>query len=215
MIAPDLVVKQHVDAWLAQIRARPGHIDDIFAELTEATRAEIKTYMASAEIQTRLGWTMHAPTMPIIAITNKAEQESMQLIGSHPGDQEIGGQWLPAHRVDGAVYYEAMTTQFSGGVDVAIYALNPTETVWLVAIVKWALLVARKTMEEIGLVEQTLSVTDFMPAPDYPQPDPAYTRVVSMRYTTFVDATLEDHDGASLIDPSDVLVINTEDPSSE
>lgn len=204
MLAPDLLFQELIAAQLADLRLRPNLLDDVFRDLSAPTRAQIKTYMERAVIDVRLGWVQTSTKLPAIAITVPGESEAQQYIGSDPGsvyDTEVG-DWVPSFYVDQGTYYEDQATQFSGALDAAIYAVNATEASWLAAITKWIALRVRPKLEGAGLVEQRLSVTDFMPASDYPQPDAVYTRVVKMQYTALTYYTLES------TDPNDTGVAN-------
>lgn len=217
-IAPDLVLQGHLESGLAEVQARPALVDEIFQGLTLAQRDQIRAYLAgwsdpALRPEVRLGWVQATPKMPCVAVTLPAEQEGQQYVGSEPGfdfDTD-SGQFVPSWGVEDGAYTEGQIAQFSGAVDAAIYALNPTETTWIAAIVKWVLLRKRPALEEAGLLEQRLSLTDFMPASDYPQPDPAYTRVVKLQYLAFLRYTLEETDADSLLEADSAIVINEAD----
>jgi len=199
MLAADLIFKDIIERRIADLRERPNRADDIFRGTSSSTRTAIKGYLAGdTPIDVRLGWVQAATRLPCIAIVLPSEQESQQVIGSDPGDGHDSetGMPLPSWDVIDGVYSEQATTGFSGSVDAAVYAANATEASWLAAIVKWVALTARPALEDHGMVEQRITMTDFMPASDYPQPDPAYTRVVKIAYTWYVVYTLEDDDPA-------------------
>lgn len=216
--APDLVLQGHIEQGLALVRSRPELVDEIFAGLTATQRDQIRAYVAgwsdpATRPEVRLGWVQATAKMPAIACTLPGEQEGGQYVGSEPGfdyDSDAG-ELIPSWAVEDGVYWEGQVAQFNGAVDAAIYALNATETTWIAAIVKWALLRYRPALEAAGLIEQRVSLTDFMPASDYPQPDPAYTRVVKLQYTAFLRYTLEDGDPDSLLEATDAIVINEAD----
>lgn len=192
MIAPDLYLKDRLGAWLTTLRSQPTMVDDVFRGMSADTRAKIKSYLLTAKIDLRLGWVMDTTPLPVIAVTLPSEQEQTQFIGSEPGEvyNEDSGLWLPNEDVATGYLIDSAVAEFSGAVDVAVYAQNATEATWLAAIMKWLLLQLRTELDEQGLRDQRLTMTDFMPASEYPAPDPAYTRVVKLTYTTFVDHRL-------------------------
>lgn len=213
--APDLLIQELIETWIGTIKARLDYIDAIFSDLSTGQRTKIKSYITAVDLDVRLGWTQHGTKMPCIAITLPGEQEAQQYIGSEPGEalDTLTDQWVPSSYVDRDVnrYLEVQKTQFSGAVDAAVYALNATETTWLVNILKWILLINREPLEDAGLTEQRVSVTDFMPAPDYPQPDPAYTRVCKLQFVNYQVYTPEHTDPDDLLYADEVAVINLED----
>lgn len=208
MFAIDILLKDEIGARLADLRARPNLVDQIFKGTSGETRAQIKAYLATAAIEVRLGWVQATTHMPCIAITLPAQQEGQQMIGSDPGsvyDSDLD-DFLPSNYVEDGTFYEEQSTPFTGSADLAIYATNGSECAWLAAILTWIALRARPALEDAGLVEQRLTVTDFMPASDYPQPDPAYTRVVKIAYTSYVEYLNESDDPNDTATPHSVAV---------
>lgn len=214
-IAVDLLVRDVVEAALAELAERDDLVDQVFAGLSATTRAAIKTFLDTARIDVRLGWTQATTAMPCVAITMPSEQESQQYLGSEPGpDYETDDDtWVPSSWVDPAIgaYSEAQVAQFTGSVDSAVYALNATEATWIASMVKWIMLRNRRTFEDSGLFEQRISMTDFMPANEYPQPDPAYTRVVKLQYGALVHYTIDNAEPEALLESDHSIVINTDD----
>jgi hypothetical protein len=212
-IAVDLLVREVVEQTLAELAVRDDLVDQVFVGLSATTRTAIKTFLNTARIDVRLGWTQSTTAMPCVAVTMPGEQESQQYVGSEPGpdyDTEED-QWIPSSWVDPELgaYSEAQVAQFSGAVDSAVYALNATEATWIAAMVKWIMLRNRREFEEVGLFEQRITMTDFMPANEYPQPDPAYTRVVKLQYSTLVHYTFDNADPAALLEGDQIIVLNT------
>lgn len=217
-LAPDLILQGYLEQGLALVQGRPALVDEIFAGAAEPQRSQIRAYVAgwsnpATRPEVRLGWVQATARMPCIAVTLPGEQEAGQFVGSEPGFDQLDDEPIPSWGMsgDGLTYEEGQIAQFSGAVDAAIYALNATEATWIAAIVKWCLLRFRPELEDAGLLEQRLSMTDFMPASDYPQPDPAYTRVVKLSYLAMVRYTWERTDDEALGVAGDVVVINEED----
>ena len=214
-IAVDLLVRDVVEATLAELAVRDDLVDQVFAGLSDTTIAAIKTFLDTARIDVRLGWTQATTAMPCVAVTLPAEQESTHYVGSEPGPDwdNVQEEWVPSSWVDPAIgaWSEAQVAQFSGACDSAVYALNATEATWIASMVKWCMLRNRRAFEDVGLFEQRISVTDFMPASEYPQPDPAYTRVVKLQYSSLVHYTIDNADPEALLEGDHAIVINLEE----
>ncbi len=218
MFAPDILIKELLIESLTAVRADPALIDDVFSQLPTVARNRIKAYCStmhiggeggeddeSPNLDVILGWSERNASMPSIAVIQYSEEETAQFVGADPGpmfDDETGDELLNGEIVDDE-YHLYQVSQFSGLIDSAVYASNAEVTTWLCALVQWTLLRYRKHLTNLGLFEQRLTVTDFMPAPDYPQPDRAYTRVVKLSYNDLKQYRDLDHTGSPWTDTAD------------
>jgi hypothetical protein len=213
-VSVDLLVKSVVGQALASLKSDPRDVDLIFSRLSVEAREEIKAYFASATIHLRLGWTQHDTELPCVAITLPTEQEDGQYIGSRPSGLWVNeaGEQVSSSYADGGKLYQLLVAEFSGACDSAVYGGNATETTWIAQALKWMLLRYRTQLENSGLEQQRLVMTDFMPAQDYPQPDPAYTRVVKLSYVAYEVYTAPPEE---IIPIRAVIVTEPEDPEDQ
>lgn len=207
----DLLLKDVVTGALASLQAEPGIVDLIFHRNAQEQREEIKAYFGSTLIDVRLGWTQHATALPCIAITEPAEEESMQFVGSQASGVYVNesGDEVATDYEEAGRLYEVMVSHFAGACDCAVYADNAYATSWISQAIKWMLLRYREQLEGAGLDEQRITRTDFMPSEDYPQPDEVYTRVVKLNYTTIETYT------APPIEVLPVRTVHVEEPAFE
>ena len=176
---PDKAIASSVSSAFDAFRSNVVQmVPEIFAQESANNQSEIQSWWSNLNntVPVVVGYPLQQVTAPIVAVTMEPEQEiaPKQSIGSQ------SGVFVAATGQDGNATY------FRGQYNVHAMGINQNWVLWLQALVRWALLYQRRTLQEMpptgaGLFRQVLSSSGFIPVPDslrdsvYP-----FQRVVSL-----------------------------------
>ena len=176
---PDKAIASSVSSAFDSFRSNVVQmVPEIFAQESGANQSEIQSWWSNLNntVPVIVGYPLQQVTAPIVCVTMEPEQEiaPKQSIGSQ------SGVFVTATGQDGNATY------FRGQYNVHAMGVNQNWVLWLQALVRWALLYQRRTLQEMpptgaALFRQVLSSSGFIPVPDsmrdsvYP-----FQRVVSL-----------------------------------
>lgn len=105
---------------------------------------------------------------------------------------EVVGESRALYKREDVANVERIGSMYGVSYQIQVIGPNPEFTVYLHAVVKSILTIARLYLERQGVINMKLSATDFVPRPDY-QPDHTYMRAMTAAFTypfdVFVQAT--------------------------
>jgi len=110
--------------------------------------------------------------------------------------QEIVGEPRSLYSRENANFVQRLGAMYGVSYQIQIIGPNPEFTIYLHAIVKSILTIARTFLESQGVITMKLSATDFVPRPDY-QPDFTYMRAMTAEFQYPFDVFTQPQDLAS------------------
>lgn len=131
-------------------------VPDIFAMETPEHQQEITTWWSNPQNQVPvvIGYSLQPTQAPQVAITTEQSQEipNRRFVGSLM--DQTGGNF-------------DYTTTFEDTYALHVFGPNQNWLLWTQAIVRWALLINRLTLEsDYGLINQRISTSPLRPVPD-------------------------------------------------
>jgi hypothetical protein len=173
-VSPDLLIEARLRATLAAISRNPSYLDDMLSSFDQRGVEDVRNFFRSRKIPVLAGWPTTEQQVPCATVQLRPEQEAAEL-------QPINST-LQYYQENALVEMDSVF--FRSVVQVTCYGNNQREATILALAVKWALLVLRQQLESEGLMEQTLTISDYEPIPSvFDQATPWFLRTVSLSVT--------------------------------
>jgi hypothetical protein len=171
MVQADLIVLDVEREAFAAILRDPEPLRDIFEGRPDDEIQTIIDWFSVNPVKVELGYPRNATELPGLFVSLMTSTESRQLIGGQFPDSEDDPtpSWTS----------EYVGSYFNTGVRIACWSINADLTVWLQNIAQSALLSEKANMNHEGLHEQTITVADFGPLPQW-FPDFAFRRDLTL-----------------------------------
>jgi hypothetical protein len=171
MIQADLLVRDVMSEGFGSLLTDPSPIRDVFDGRPQDEVATILDWFAANRVKIDLGYPRNATELPGLYISLMTSTEARQLIGGEFPDG------LDDPNPDSQSEYSG--SFFNTGVRVACWSINADLTVWLQNLAQSFLIGAKQRLNGEGLHEQSITVADFGPLPQW-FPDFAFRRDVSL-----------------------------------
>lgn len=172
---PELVVEDILTKTLDLVAGDPlRYAEEIFANLDDTRKAAVIRWLSGGQlrdVKVERGYPGSPPNVPGLYILVAAAEEARQYIGDSVAMQE---------RTETTPLVEWRGATFQVAVRVLCIAPSADWTTYLQALAFWGLLAHRDSLQEAGLVEQTLSMADLAPLREL-EPDVVFSRDVVLR----------------------------------
>jgi hypothetical protein len=173
-VSPDLLIEARLRAALNSVSRNPSYLDEMLSSFDQRGVEDVRNFFRNRKMPVLSGWPTTEQQVPCVTVQLRPEQEAAEL-------QPINAT---SFRYQEDALVEMFSVFFRSVVQVTCYGNNQREATILALAVKWILLVLRQQLEEEGLLEQSLTISDYEPIPSvFDQSTPWFLRTVSLSVT--------------------------------
>lgn len=158
LVQVELEIIDAIALTLRDVQEDPTLLDEVFGTRGPHERDEIMAFFGARPIPVHPGFPRDAAELPGYYVNLGASRESLQPIGSLA--ENSGGLPDGINETEGAFFDSSVRVS-------CVAADNANLPIWLGEIVRWGLLRYRDALDARGLLQQTLSFSDFEPMPSW------------------------------------------------
>lgn len=183
LLPVEFILRDLIDSEIKAVKADPTLLNEILEGYTTNTKggaallSMMEEYFSEASVRVIIGWPRDVSTIPCVAISIDDKRESQKFLGGYIDTEVLQNNPEDEDEVTG--YEDLVGSYFQASYRMTCLEKTGDVVIVLAAIVETALMRNRLVLNDNGIRNNEIQVSDNMPLPEY-IPNTLYNRSVTL-----------------------------------